>query len=239
MIVIFDLDETLGYFLQFSIFYDCLNNYLLINKNYSLNQQDFVSLLDLYPEFLRPNIMSILNYLKHQKKKNQCDKIMIYTNNQRPEFWVTNIVFYFEHKLKIKLFDRIIYAFKINGKHTELSRTTHEKTIKDLILCGNIDANAKIFFLDDTYHKKMKNNNVYYVNIKPYIHNLEIECLIYRFNNSDFYVWFENLDDINNIILKNMSKLLQLSSKNKDECDIDKIISKQIIYHLQIFFKQK
>ena len=237
MIVIFDLDETLGYFLQFSIFYDCLNNYLLINKNYSLNQQDFVSLLDLYPEFLRPNIMSILNYLKHQKKNNHCDKIMIYTNNQRPEFWVTNIVFYFEHKLKLKLFDRIIYAFKINGRHTELGRTTHEKTINDLIICGNIDANAKIFFLDDTYHKKMKNNNVYYLNIKPYIHNLEIERVIHRFNNSDFYVGFENMDDINNIILKNMSKLSPY--KNKDEYDIDKIISKQIIYHLQIFFKQK
>ena len=237
MIVIFDLDETLGYFLQFSIFYDCLNNYLLINKNYSLNQQDFVSLLDLYPEFLRPNILTILNYLKYQKINRMCNKIIIYTNNQRPEFWVTNIVFYFESKLKIKLFDQIIYAFKINGKHTELGRTTHEKTINDLIVCSNIDVDTKIFFLDDTYHKKMKNSNVYYVNIKPYIHNLEFERMIDRFNNSQWYICLGTPIDINDIIIKHMSKLVLY--KNKHDYDIDKIISKQIIYHLQTFFKQK
>ena len=27
-VVIFDLDETLGYFVEFGIFYDCLNRYL-------------------------------------------------------------------------------------------------------------------------------------------------------------------------------------------------------------------
>jgi len=238
MIVIFDLDETLGYFLQFSIFYDCLNNYLLINKNYSLNQNDFVVLLDLFPEFIRPNILTILNYLKYQKQKKICNKVMIYTNNQRPENWVTNIVFYFEYKLKVKLFDKIIYAFKINGIQIEPGRTTHEKTITDFIKCSNIDENTPIFFIDDTYHKKMKNKNVYYLNIKPYIYNLKIHDIISRFNHSDFYLGFGINEDINEKIITNMGKY-KLELKNKNEYDIDKIISKQVIYHLLMFFKKK
>ena len=60
-IVIFDLDETLGYFVEFGMFWDCLNKYLIDNSNYELNQSDFNYIIDLYPEFLRPNILHILN----------------------------------------------------------------------------------------------------------------------------------------------------------------------------------
>jgi hypothetical protein len=31
-IVVFDLDETLGYFTEFGIFWDCLKNYLILNN---------------------------------------------------------------------------------------------------------------------------------------------------------------------------------------------------------------
>ena len=64
-IVVFDLDETLGYFTEFGIFCDCLNNYFK-NNNYS--ELNFNLLLDLYPEFTRPKIMNILEYLKNKKK---------------------------------------------------------------------------------------------------------------------------------------------------------------------------
>jgi hypothetical protein len=193
MIIIFDLDETLGYFLQFSIFYDCLNDFLITNYNYKLTQEDFVELFDLYPEFLRPNILTILNYLKYEKLKKKCKQIMIYTNNQGPEYWVNNLVFYFEYKLKFKLFDKIIYAYKINGVQIELDRTTHEKNIHDLIKCSKININSKIFFLDDSYYSKMFCDNVYYVNIKPYIYNLKVELMINKFNNSGFNSKFEKI----------------------------------------------
>ena len=45
-------------------------------------QDNFNKLLDLYPEFLRPNIINILRYLKNKKKTNCCQKMMIYTNLQ-------------------------------------------------------------------------------------------------------------------------------------------------------------
>ena len=62
-IVVFDLDETLGYFTEFGIFWDCLMRYSNEKKKVLLNQCDFNDILDLYPEFLRPNIINILSYL--------------------------------------------------------------------------------------------------------------------------------------------------------------------------------
>ena len=83
-IVIFDLDETLGYFVKFGIFWDCLNKYFFHHKiEYSLNQSDFNEILDLYPEFLRPNIINILSYLKNKKSTKNCQKIMIYKTKKK------------------------------------------------------------------------------------------------------------------------------------------------------------
>ena len=70
-IVVFDLDETLGYYVEFGMFWDALKNYIQTqNLVININQVLFNTILDLYPEFLRPNILNILNYLK-QKKAHQ------------------------------------------------------------------------------------------------------------------------------------------------------------------------
>jgi hypothetical protein len=131
-IVVFDLDETLGYFVEFGILWDSLSFYMSKYFNKELNQNEFNSILDVYPEFLRPNIINILNYLKNKKKSNSCQKMMIYTNNQGSQKWTNRIVSYFETKLGgYKLFDQIISAFKINGKQIEFCRTTNNKTYKD------------------------------------------------------------------------------------------------------------
>ena len=99
-IVVFDLDETLGYFTQFSIFWDCLQNFVYENYNFILSQNDFNDILDLYPEFVRPNIFTILNYLKNKKTTFCCNKIMIYTNNSGSKEWANHIKSYFESKIK-------------------------------------------------------------------------------------------------------------------------------------------
>ena len=64
-IVVFDLDETLGYFTLFGMFWECLIN---IFKEKTLNQNYFNEILDLYPEFIRPNIINILKYIKKKKR---------------------------------------------------------------------------------------------------------------------------------------------------------------------------
>jgi len=100
-IVVFDLDETLGQFEELGIFCDAIENY---NKR-KLNFDEFYTIMDTFPEFIRPNIIKILLYLKNKKQKGDCNKVMIYTNNQGPKEWAQNIKKYFEKKLRYNLFE--------------------------------------------------------------------------------------------------------------------------------------
>jgi hypothetical protein len=184
-IVVFDLDETLGYFTQYGIFWDSLANYLKSKNKNQLTQSDFDDILDLYPEFLRPNIINILIYLKNKKRSNCCHKMMIYTNNTGPREWAKYIVKYFEKKINFKIIDQIIAAYKINGKRLEICRTTQNKTHKDLIKCTKIPADSEICFMDDFFYPEMVNDNIYYINIKPYMYELTFEIMIKRFLDSD------------------------------------------------------
>jgi len=239
-IVIFDLDETLGYFVEFGMFWDCLNKYFIENVNYNLNQHDFNNIIDLYPEFLRPNIIPILNYLKYKKESKCCNKLMIYTNNQGTELWANKLIHYFENKIKYKLFDQIIAAFKINGKSMEICRTTHDKTYNDLIKCTKIPLHAKICYLDDSYFPEMSHKNVYYINVKPYIHDLPFETIISRFVESDLGKKMTekiNKSEFETTILKYLNNFsYTYTEKLNEEQELDKIISKQIMIHLQHFF---
>ena len=238
-IVVFDFDETLGYFVQLSIFLDCINKYLKSElKLPELSQDQFNDLLDLYPEFLRPNIVAILNYLKYKKESKCCNKLMIYTNNQGPKKWANLIISYFETKLKHKLFDQVISAFKINGKQIEICRTSHEKSHKDFIRCTKLPNTAEICFLDDNYYPQMSHKNVYYINIKPYIHDLPFQELLNRFTKSNI-LSSEMVDksDFNKKMLDQFKTYnFDITEKNMEEYNIDKILSKKIMVHLQDFF---
>jgi len=229
-IVVFDLDETLGYFSEFGLFWNALETFF----ERKLTQRDFNETLDLYPEFIRPDILTILTFLKKKKELCVCNHLMIYTNNQGPKEWAVFIKNYFETKMNAVIFDRIIAAFKINGERIEFERTTHSKTHQDFIKCTKVPKNSQICFLDDVYHPDMKNDNVYYINVKPYIHNLSSATLVNR------YIAKNNTPDT--FAKKVSAYLLQgelhTTPKNPDEYEIDKIITKQILHHIQLFFSQ-
>ena len=240
-IVVFDLDETLGYFTELGIFYDCLKKYLNSENNTTvLTQTDFNDILDLFPEFLRPNIINILTYLKKKKESNCCHKMMIYTNNNGPPEWANHIISYFESKIKHKLIDQLIAAFKINGKQVEICRTTHSKTHKDLIRCTKIPPNAEICFLDDTFYSEMANENIYYINIKPYYYDLPFDIMLNRFKNSNCGKRIikddTNFDTIMNNEFNNYK--YRCLDKNSKEYELDHILGKQIMTHLQEFFNK-
>ena len=240
-IVVFDLDETLGYFVEFGMFWDALQNYIKQQKlSLTIDQPLFNKVLELYPEFLRPNIINILNYLKQKKKTKSCNKLMIYTNNQGPEEWAKQIQSYFESKIKYNLFDQIIKAFKIKGKQVELCRTSHTKKHTDLIRCTKIPETTEICFLDDAYHDGMINDRVYYINLKPYIHDLPFELMAERFIKSGIINLQNVEDDFKTSILQFMKQYRHTYvEKTKDAQIVDKILSKKILQHLQIFFNKK
>jgi hypothetical protein len=247
-IVVFDMDETMGYFVELGIFWDSLNNYIKLHKLdniITINQDVFNSILDLFPEFLRPNIFTIFNFLKQKKLSKQCQGVMIYTNNQGPRDWVNYVKNYFESKMNYKIFNHIISAFKINGKRVELCRSSHDKSMKDLIKCTKLPKDAEICYLDDTYYPEMNYENVYYIKIKPYTHDLDFDVMIQRFINSDtilskIIVEKYNNDDFIGFMKENMNKYeFVYMEKDGKEYEIDKIITKKTMEHLEAFFNKK
>ena len=240
-IVVFDLDETMGYFTEFGIFWDCLLNYLKVKNKKVLNQTDFNDILDLFPEFLRPNIINILSYLKQKKNSNCCHKMLIYTNNTGPREWANHIISYFEKKIHFKLIDQIIAAFKVNGKRIEICRTSYNKSHKDLIKCTKIPINAEICFLDDSFYPEMANDNIYYINIKPYYYDLDFEYMLSTFKNSKIgkNILDKDCEDFNESMMKDLKRYkYNVVEKDNKEYELDKILGKEIINHLQEFFSK-
>lgn len=243
-IVVFDLDETLGYFVELGIFWDCLD-YFLKEKTKNtiiLKQEHFNDILDLFPEFIRPNIVSILFYLKNKKQQHHCHKLMIYTNNQGPLEWAQFIKKYFEKRINYSLFNQIIAAFKVNGKHVELCRTTQDKSHHDLVKCSKILPDTQICFLDDNYFPEMTHENVYYINVKPYVHNLPFEEMLSRFEHSEIgakilSTTYLKTNFATTMMIHFKRYAYDYIKKNEDEYEVDKIITKKIMIHLQTFFK--
>lgn len=236
-VVVFDLDETLGSFTELGMFWDALQDYF----DGSLTDHDFYKIVDMFPEILRPNIVTILNYLKREKRKRTCHKVLIYTNNQGPKEWGHKIKNYLETRTGTKLFDQVVGAFKCDGKQIEPLRTTHDKTYSDLIRCCRLPKGTEVCFLDDQEHPNMmKHDMVYYIKIKPYTHDYTYKTMATRFLDSDFKTLLsEDADEKKEFIQHIISFMdeydYRVNIKSDIECQVDKIISKKIMFHLQEF----
>ena len=233
-IVVFDLDETLGCFVELGIFCDALERTL----GTPIDKLHFFEIMTLFPEFMRPNIINILSYLLDKKKSKDCKKIMIYTNNQGPRSWTENIADYFSHVLGEKVFDDIILAFKVRGKLVEICRTSHDKSVKDLVNCTKIPKDTKVCFLDDQFHPEMEHDNVFYINVKPYTTNLKFKEMSER-----YYAKYTHPTIAPDIFHKKMvdhMKLYKFSvvTKSDEAKKIDRVISKQIVIYLEEFFRK-
>ena len=233
-IVVFDLDETLGYFTELGTIYDGIVNY----TGKPMSQETFNALLELFPNYKRPGIGAILQYLKRQKKLKRCDKVMIYTNNQGPRSWAKHIKLYFEHILKYPLFDQIIAAFKVGGEHIEVCRTSHSKTVRDFIKCTKLPKNTRICFLDDQYHPDMISDDVYYIRLNPYVYHYSKDEILEKLRDSDILKSMHHHNEAFQFIKANLSDITSTASHTDrdNRHDIYKIVSKKIMYHLQSFF---
>jgi hypothetical protein len=244
-IIVFDLDETLGFFTQVNILWETIDK-----TEVTCLQQLFNDALDLYPEVLRPDIQTALKYVYDKKCKGKCDKIMIYTNNKREKEWTSSVAHYFKYLLNIQepdaLFDQIIHAFKINGEIVEPHRTTHKKTHCDLISCTKMPDETQICFLDDSLYEKMNNINVYYINFEPYIHHLPFTEMVRRFadnmNNSSPIKRVLNAYGGKTNFVKTVSEIVHSYNfpyikKRFGEYEMEYVISRRIIEKIKLFFK--
>lgn len=237
-VIVFDMDETLGHFSQLYTFWNLVKAYL---NDYCLHYKYFFRLLDLFPGFLRPNIIKILNIIKKKKQRKICNYVMIYTNNNGPSYWAELIKEYFHYRLKYLLFDRIIGAFKIDGKQIEICRTSYSKSLKDLINCTKLPSNTQICFLDDQFHPEMQNENVLYINIKPYVYHERFEVLAEKFYNKNKKLFSDKSSKQFIEYIKKYTKNYKLTYINKTQIEknIDYLLTGQIIKKIDRFFKSK
>jgi hypothetical protein len=238
-VLVFDLDETLGSFIDLEILWRAITEYKTKNRTI-----EFFELLDLYPEFLRYGIIPILEYLNQKKNNGDCSKVYIYTNNQCPDDWTVNISEYFNKKLLSDndIFDRVICAFKINNNQIELARTTHEKTHNDFINCTLLPPTTEICFVDNTYFTGMRKERVYYIQPKSYNHHLSTNEIIDRFIYSR----------LSSKMISTKTELLLLRSylinffKRRDrflignptfkQLETDIYVAQKMMYHIKEFF---
>jgi hypothetical protein len=232
-IVVFDMDETLGCFVQLGMFTEILEH----NIKRKLTNEEFNILMDLFPLYQRPNILSILNYIKQLKEKKQCYKVYIYTNNQGPKHWALQIKTYFETKINYPLFDKVIHAYKVNGVQIEKNRTSHTKSVSDLLKCTKLSKNTSICFLDDQYHHYMLKSNTYYLHVNEYHYYYEpndlFEQFKIHFQLNENYIHFLKQTDKHIFLEYNNHTKNCLTAHCKEH---NNKISKKIVFHLQYFF---
>lgn len=235
-IIVFDLDETIGCFVDLNILW----NKILKKMKIHCNQEIFNNILDLYPEFFRTNIFYILKYLHKKKKNGECKKVFLYTNNNCGNNWCEMIIEYIHCKLDMQpevLFDDIIDSYEFDSR-----RNTHHKTYDDFISCSMLSKNHTIGFIDNCLHKGMKHEKVYYIKPKSYYHPYSRSEIVSKFIHSSVYKKLFSNIEIENDFLKllnnynNIKYYEQTPTEIETQKNENKMISKKIMYYLKEFF---
>lgn len=249
-IVVFDLDETIGHFFLVRLIWESMHHFIEYNHiAYKLTQNDFNELIDMYPETLRPDIISVLTYLRRKRQLGACGGIMIYTNNRYPKEWVDMITSYIENRVGGRVFDRTVLAFKLRGKVQELMRTTAEKKLSDFVACCRLPTDIEICYIDDTEYLGMSSDNVFYLKLRPYYYYYTKDVVVNRMMMGSLVNHILMIENIHiDLVMRNkelfatyMANFLEahrIIYRQKEVLDyeMDKIVTKRIKSHLEVFF---
>jgi hypothetical protein len=141
-------------------------------------------------------------------------------------------------------------------------RTTGEKTVSEFLRCSRLPPDIDICFLDDILHERMVDEKVYYIKLQGYHSYIPFEHYVLRFLGSKLYKnTFELMKpvtgtivstmtpqvkkqvitiEIQNLLVKRANQAQYDARKHHNKMnprEIDEIISKYILHHLQQFFK--
>jgi hypothetical protein len=84
----------------------------------------------------------------------------------------------------------------------------------------------------------MINNNVYYIKVKPYMHSVAFKDMAERFYKSN-NIKIDKIVFVDNVYNYMETIRLPIYEKTQEELNIDNIVSKTIINHLNIFMNKK
>ena len=163
-IVAWDLDETLGSWVQLGFISDSIRTSI----GRPLSREEMFRLINLFPEYLRPGIVPVLQLLKKRMQNNNSIKVILFTNNNGPQSWAKTIVAYFNYIVDYNLFSTIIPAFEVKGRRVSKCRTSSDKLYSDLVKCMDVPVGTPVCFIDDQEYPGMRSQHVKYIRIDPY-----------------------------------------------------------------------
>uniref|UniRef100_A0A6C0D796 Uncharacterized protein n=1 Tax=viral metagenome TaxID=1070528 RepID=A0A6C0D796_9ZZZZ len=225
-VIVLDLDETIGDFTEMIILWK------IVQSQSSMTQADFNIIMEIFPEFFRIGIFTILEYLYRKRQKDHCSSIYLYTNNRYSPEFPNLIAQYISYKLRLPddcvFFDKTICAFKIGDKIIEKDRSEHKKSHNDFIRCTMLPKSTEICFIDDYFHKKMRHDKIYYIQPLPYNHDLSPNIIATRAC-SRMPQWFSEK--------KTLTQLLSIREHlDTKQYEIQCRISQKIMYYIKEFF---
>ena len=232
--VIFDLDETLGFFTELSIIWDYLKR-----TTKHRGQNAFDKLCDLFVrEYFRPGIFETLTYLMEMKNKGIVKEVILYTNNTGSIEWLKHIISFLEKKSDANgLFDKLIPGFNPYVKCNKC-RTCEDKTYTEIIRCASIPTSAQIIFFDDIYHPMMNHPNVRYIRVPAYFQLVHTKTIIEKLQNTTF--GFDDLKPNNFKLLQKSIHDFHVQYLHYAKYNNKHIISRSDIYYpLYLFLKEK
>jgi hypothetical protein len=158
--IVFDFDETIGYFDQIIE---------MIKHTKKTSKEEIFEFLNTFPFVFRTNIFDIFFYIVRLKKEKKIKHVILYSNNNN-DLFIGFVLSYIHEKLNYVLFD-----ISISLKQTQ----NKNKNITDLLYHSNglLTPNSSIFFIDDKEYQDMKSIQ-YYIKCESYKYlysKLEIE----------------------------------------------------------------
>lgn len=178
--IIFDLDETLGYFTQ--IYVLCCKFTEITST--SLSSIDLFYMYSEFPNIFRPDIFTLLSYINLLKKKYDV-KVVLYTNTLMSITWIETIMDYITNKIDkhTKFFDNYI---TLDMK----CRTNVRKSIDEVYnCCSHLSRDYKYFIVDNKKFHSITDN----VEFKL------INTYVYTYRNKDMWNWLLRKKQIQNI----------------------------------------
>jgi len=157
--IIFDLDNTLGYFEQM----------IHIMNHVELTCHE---LLRLFPDFFRPLLFDFFINLISYKKSGKIKSILLYSNNNN-DFIVKTIILFIHNTLDFTLFDQVITL-------DHPLRTKKQKDYTELLLLSNgmLHEESTLCFVDDKIHPLMNTKNTCYIKCESYVNYIHHSVVI-------------------------------------------------------------
>lgn len=206
--IVFDLDETIGYFTQ--IFIIC-NKFEEFHK-ITIKETVIHSLFDYFNNIFTPGIFVLLAYIRVIKKTYTDIKVILYTNTILPSWWIKYINTYIDTKIHTyAFFDHII---DINTT----TRTSIKKTVTDLHISCNIKSkNTYILYLDNIKHPIILHKNTTFIKMSKYKYLYPHYDIWYRLH---YLHNIMNLPKINNNLISKTSNSKNISNAKHEIINI-------------------